>query len=67
MITVQLANRILSVEENTLLSNLLNHHGYTDAYFAVAINRQFIPRSLYMTTILQPHDVIDIITPMQGG
>jgi len=67
MITVHFANAMVSIAENSLLTELLEAQGYANKQFAIAINRQFIPRSCYATTQLQAGDIIDIITPMQGG
>jgi sulfur carrier protein len=41
--------------------------GYRDGFFAVAINHEFIPRSLYHTVILKDGDEVDVVVPMQGG
>ncbi len=46
---------------------LLNQGILLNAYFAVAINRQFVPRNQYDAIVIQTNDVIDIVTPMQGG
>ncbi len=35
--------------------------------FAVAINMQFVPRSRYATTLLEPDDSVEIIRPVTGG
>jgi sulfur carrier protein len=35
--------------------------------YAVAINRQFVPRSEYATRALQPNDQIEVIRPVTGG
>ncbi len=35
--------------------------------FAVAVNLQFIPNSLYEKTALQDRDSIEIIRPVTGG
>lgn len=67
MMAVTLANKSILIEENILLADVLTKNGYIDLHFAVAINRQFVPRIDYIKTILHEGDVIDIITPMQGG
>ncbi len=35
--------------------------------FAVALNREFLPRSLFAHTPLQEGDHLDLVVPMQGG
>lgn len=48
------------------LETLLEGLGYSGS-FAVAVNREFVPRPSYGTTTIQPGDEIDVIAPMQGG
>ncbi|OAI49166.1 hypothetical protein AYO45_03225 [Gammaproteobacteria bacterium SCGC AG-212-F23] len=67
MITVQLNDKKIILEKNTLLSKTLDLPEYNNKQFAVTLNRQFIPRLQYTTTILNDGDCIDIILPMQGG
>lgn len=38
-----------------------------DGNFAVAVNMEFIPRSLYGETLLREGDRVEIVLPMQGG
>lgn len=35
--------------------------------FAIAVNMEFVPRSLYAETILKEDDRVEIVLPMQGG
>lgn len=49
------------------LNAALDSFGFSESFFAVAINANFIPRSLYAETQLNDGDVIDIVVPMQGG
>ena len=35
--------------------------------FAVAVNRQFVPRSQYAECVLQADDRIEVIRPVTGG
>jgi len=35
--------------------------------FAVAVNREFVPRSAYATRTLQPDDRVEVIRPVTGG
>lgn len=53
--------------DRTQLNAALESFGFIESFFAVAVNHQFIPRSLYADTRLNDGDVIDIVVPMQGG
>jgi sulfur carrier protein len=53
--------------ETMTLQQVLDANGFNAGYFAIAINRQFIPRSAYANTHLNDGDQIDVVTPMQGG
>ncbi len=57
----------VKVEQNFTLSDVLKRQGYANYAFAVAINRNFVPKPHYTTTILQEGDIIETIAPMQGG
>jgi sulfur carrier protein len=35
--------------------------------FAVAVNREFVPRSAYAARALQPEDRVEVIRPVTGG
>jgi sulfur carrier protein len=35
--------------------------------FAVAVNREFVPRSAYASRALQPEDRVEVIRPVTGG
>lgn len=67
MITIRFNEREMSIQPAKNLSELLQDQAYVSPYFAVAINRCFIPRDRYQETRLNEGDVIEIVTPMQGG
>jgi sulfur carrier protein len=67
MKTVTLGNKLLSINQDTSLAELLINYEYSNEYYAVALNRTFIPRSHHAMIILNEGDVIDIVMPMQGG
>ena len=46
---------------------LLKDLGYSTEKIEIACNEDFIPRSDYDSTTLRDGDLIDIVTPMQGG
>jgi sulfur carrier protein len=35
--------------------------------YAVAVNLQFVPKTMHATTVLQPNDAVEIIAPVTGG
>jgi sulfur carrier protein len=35
--------------------------------YAVAVNREFVPRSAHPTRALQPNDRVEVIRPVTGG
>lgn len=67
MITIYLNEEKIILTQSTSLDELLKNHVSTNKNFAIAINRQFIPRVKYQLTQLHDGDQIDIVTPMQGG
>lgn len=67
MIKVKLKTETIMLKKICSLADILIAHGYTSTHFSVAINRNFIPRSQHHLTLLKNDDVIDIISPMQGG
>lgn len=67
MITVQLSEKPYQVEKNsTLYDFLIRYHNRTDGY-AVMLNQHFVPAAYHTKTLLYEGDIIEIITPMQGG
>lgn len=67
MITIQLAGETLQIEDAMTVVTLLAQQGYANEGYAVAINKKFIPLAHHAVTTLQVNDIVDIITPMQGG
>lgn len=67
MIKIQLNANEMTITETQTLQELLDTHGFHTGVFAIAINRQFIPRSAYANINLNDGDQIDVVTPMQGG
>jgi sulfur carrier protein len=46
---------------------LLDELGYEDAFLAVAVNQQVVPRRRWSERDLNEGDAIEIVTPRQGG
>lgn len=47
--------------------DLLIKLGYQGPHFAVALNLECVPRHAFQSTALKENDVIEILSPMQGG
>ena len=56
----------VTLPHESSLEKFLAQQGVEGA-FAIAINEQFVPKSLYGETQLQHGDRIDLVKPMQGG
>lgn len=67
MVIIQFNEQFIIIPKGFSLSELLLQEQPVDTYFAVAVNQQWVPRSTYAEKILKAGDVINIITPMQGG
>ena len=67
MIQISVNNEIKTIAPATLLSDALQLWGYGDSKIAVAINREFVPRSTYAERVLNANDQIDIVRPVGGG
>lgn len=56
----------LEVEDGISIADFIDwfkQHGN----FAIAVNMEFVPRSLYGETMLKESDRVEIVLPMQGG
>jgi len=67
MINIFVNKQINILEENTTLLQLIEKINFTHECYAIALNKNFIPRSEYAQIFLQEQDRVDIVTPMQGG
>ena len=67
MITIQFNNQKKSIAENSSLDAILNSEKINASNFSIAINNIFISKIKHTTTFLKENDIVDIITPMQGG
>jgi len=67
MILIYLNSQSLFIDEFLTLSELLKNQGYISTHYAVALNQYFIKKTQYDKIILNHHDRVDIIRPMQGG
>ena len=67
MITIYFNDEITKIFADQSLMDFLLKQGHTDKFFSVMLNEQFVPRIFYPSVLLQENDVIELITPMQGG
>lgn len=59
-------NEAIELEQEMNIAQFIDWFKQT-GNFAVAVNMEFIPRSLYAETVLKDKDKIEIVQPMQGG
>ncbi|MBY0449065.1 MAG: sulfur carrier protein ThiS [Cyanobacteria bacterium] len=55
------------IEERPSIQSLLASLGYETQSVAVAINNEFVPRNTFSSRLVQPEEVLEILSPMQGG
>jgi sulfur carrier protein len=67
MMTIRFQDELLRVTQGCALSEVLLKQGYNEGCFAIAVNRQFVPRDHYVAVFLQENDLVEIVMPMQGG
>ena len=68
MMTIQFNDTLLSLSEPYSLADLLRDKmPDADPCYAVSLNREFVPKSDMAHITLKDRDVVEIITPMQGG
>jgi sulfur carrier protein len=67
MITIRLNEQPCVLERERTLIEVLQKEGFTTHYFAVALNKKFIPRTEYENIFLKDGDCVDVVSPMQGG
>ena len=54
-------------DTNPTLQEAIESFGPTEGPFAVALNKEFVPRAHYTTIRLNDGDQLDLVVPMQGG
>jgi thiamine biosynthesis protein ThiS len=67
MITIKLNDIPIVVRDGCTLGEALVMQGYAAGSYAVALNENFVSRKDYQEKILNNHDHLVIIHPMQGG
>ncbi len=67
MLTIYLNDEKITLSGSEQMLDVVLSEKGVHGHFAIAINRQFIPRSSWAATELRDGDQIDVVTPMQGG
>lgn len=67
MITIYFNAKPIKICKDQSLLTFLSDKACYEEYYAVALNRQFIPREKLSDIILKENDRVEMITPMQGG
>lgn len=67
MITLTVNNKNAELPPSCSIQLALKQWGYDANIIAVAINGEFVPRGNYADYLIQAHDVIDVVAPIQGG
>ena len=49
------------------ITEVLNLLGYRQGEYAVAVNGEFIPRTKHGSHIITNGDMLDVLTPIEGG
>ncbi|WP_251358506.1 sulfur carrier protein ThiS [Kangiella sp. TOML190] len=68
---LMLNDRTIEIETPMTISQFIDwlqaNNQLEQSNFAVAVNMEFIPRSIYAETALNENDKVEIVLPMQGG
>jgi sulfur carrier protein len=55
------------VKDGQNLHELVDELKLAQQALAVAVNREIVPRSMWLQRVLQPHDRVDLVRPIGGG
>jgi thiamine biosynthesis protein ThiS len=64
---IKFNGEILKVSQDKSLLNLLDEMNMNTTYSAVAVNNQVIQKSVQSSFYPKENDVVEVLTPMQGG
>ncbi len=67
MISLQVNGETKTLNSACTVADALKTWGYQSKDIAIAINGEFVPRAFYTQQPLIDNDLIDIVTPIQGG
>ena len=55
------------VKDRQNVRELVDELNLAQQALAVAVNREVVPRSMWLQRVLQPHDRVDLVRPIGGG
>jgi sulfur carrier protein len=55
------------VKDRQNVYELVDELNLAQQALAVAVNREVVPRSMWLQRVLQPHDRVDLVRPIGGG
>ena len=55
------------VKDRQNVHELVDELNLAQQALAVAVNREVVPRSMWVQRVLQPHDRVDLVRPIGGG
>jgi len=67
MMDIELNGAPHPVAENQNVQDLIVSLALTNQALAVAVNREVVPRHLWLQRVLQAHDRVDIVRAIGGG
>ena len=66
-INLFLNDKQITLNTNMTLAIAIEQWQLTPNSFAIALNRNFVPKEHYDETLLNENDHVEIVTAMQGG
>ncbi len=67
MITITLNGEQTTVAADTTIRRVVEERGFGQRPHAVAINEVFVPKAEHDRTTLNHGDLVEIVSPIQGG
>ena len=67
MIEINLNGKKVKVAKNVILYDFLEEKFSSRKCFAIALNREFIPKTRYKEIVINYGDEIEIVSPHPGG
>jgi len=64
---IKLNGKLHELKDGLTIQKLVTELTYEGKKVAVAVNREFVPRSQHEHHVLNENDEVDIVAPMQGG
>ena len=55
------------VKDRQNVHELVDELNLAQQALAVAVNREVVPRSMWLQRVLQPHDRVELVRPIGGG